>query len=288
MFVYFRIVVFVLLYILSNTNPSCNGKDEKEDDKPDVSLFVNPIFSPSFADPTFLRDNDGTFYVYSTEEDWNDGLGDKIIPIIKSKDLINWEYVGNVFSERPDFVKDGNHRWVWSPDAIKHDGKYFLFYSLSYGEDPKAGIGISWSDKPEGPFHDNGEFLRSDKIGVEHSIAPFFIEDNGKFYTFWGSFRGIYGIQQMGGFPKDKIQSYIKKGANLISVTTQTENDSVNILIHMLDENISIDDSLLIDGWTNYYREDDVSATAYFYMDKPSSNLPALDDVKIRTKNLIR
>ena len=188
--------ILVLILILL-TSSSCEKEEKKDGEiitEPEV-IFKNPVFEPSFADPTFLRDEDGTFYAYSTEEDWNDGNGDKIIPIVKSTNLVDWEYVGNAFSARPDFVNDGNHRWVWSPDAVKHDRKYFLFYSLSYGDDTKAGIGVSWSDKPEGPFIDNGELLRSDKIGVEHSIAPFFIEDNGRFYTLWGSFRGIYGIE---------------------------------------------------------------------------------------------
>lgn len=185
--------IFFFLFLIGCS--SCNKNDEKPDSESEGDIYTNPVFEPSFADPTFLRDDDGTFYAYSTEEKWNDGEGDKIIPIIKSNDLLNWEYVGNAFSSRPDFVKDGQHRWVWSPDAIMHDGKYFLFYSLSFGEDAQAGIGVSWSEKPEGPFHDNGEVIRSDKIGVEHSIAPFFFEEDGKIYTFWGSFRGIYGIE---------------------------------------------------------------------------------------------
>ncbi len=191
-----RIVAIVPLFGLTILAGFESCKEKQPDkEEPGKKIFTNPVFEPSFADPTFLRDDDGTFYAYSTEEDWNDGKGDKMIPIIKSTDLINWEYVGNAFDSRPDFVNDGNHRWVWSPDAVKHDGKYFLFYSLSYGEDDKAGIGVSWSNSPAGSFHDNGELLRSDKIGVEHSIAPYFIEDNGKYYTFWGSFRGIYGIE---------------------------------------------------------------------------------------------
>lgn len=93
-------------------------------------------------------------------------------------------------------------------------------------------------------------------------------------------------IQQMGGAMKDKVQRYIANGANLIPVTAQVENDSINILVHMLEKGISIDDPELINGWTNYYREDDVSATAYFYLDKPESNLPELGNVKLRTEKL--
>jgi hypothetical protein len=39
-------------------------------------------------------------------------------------------------------------------------------------------------------------------------------------------------------------------------------------------------------SWTNFYRSDDVSSTAYFYLDKPSTNLPALQPVAIRTASL--
>jgi len=48
----------------------------------------------------------------------------------------------------------------------------------------------------------------------------------------------------------------------------------------------NLEDPHLIDGWTNYYRSDDVSATAYFYLDKPSSNLPQLQPIDIRIVNL--
>jgi len=44
----------------------------------------------------------------------------------------------------------------------------------------------------------------------------------------------------------------------------------------LLEEGIvSLEDESLPDGWINFYREDDVSATAYFYLDKPVSGLPA-------------
>ncbi|MEG0012261.1 MAG: family 43 glycosylhydrolase, partial [Muribaculaceae bacterium] len=35
----------------------------------------------------------------------------------------------------------------------------------------------------------------SNEIGVQNSIDPFYIEEEGKKYVFWGSFRGIYYVQ---------------------------------------------------------------------------------------------
>lgn len=37
--------------------------------------------------------------------------------------------------------------------------------------------------------------FRSNEINVQNSIDPFYIEDAGKKFLFWGSFRGIYGIE---------------------------------------------------------------------------------------------
>jgi hypothetical protein len=39
-------------------------------------------------------------------------------------------------------------------------------------------------------------------------------------------------------------------------------------------------------GSTNYYRRDDVSATAYFYLDQPESNLPPIASVEMRLKDM--
>ena len=64
-----------------------------------------------------------------------------------------------------------------------------------WGGEWTCGIGVAASDKPEGPFKDHGMMFRSNEIGVQNSIDPFYIEDGGKKYMFWGSFRGIYGIE---------------------------------------------------------------------------------------------
>ncbi|MCG8306882.1 MAG: hypothetical protein MI975_05770, partial [Cytophagales bacterium] len=40
-------------------------------------------------------------------------------------------------------------------------------------------------------------------------------------------------------------------------------------------------------GWgVNYYRSDDVSATSYFYLDRPENNLPRLQPLEDRLKDM--
>ena len=47
---------------------------------------------------------------------------------------------------------------------------------------------------------------------------------------------------------------------------------------------MAITDPAFPQGWINFYRVDDYSATAYFYLDQPVSNLPELVSVKERIK----
>jgi len=91
-------------------------------------------------------------------------------------------------------------------------------------------------------------------------------------------------IQQMGGSFKQNVIDLMTQGVELIPVTVQN-NDTI---IHLYEPGQvnNLSDPDLIDGWTNYYRRDDVSATAYFYLDRPSSNLPELQVAEIRVADL--
>lgn len=91
-------------------------------------------------------------------------------------------------------------------------------------------------------------------------------------------------IQQIGGAPKEKVRKMIQAGADLRPVTISSEEGVVKLLEKQDYENLNDPD--LPDGWTNFYRSDDVSATAYFYLNKPTNNLPDLQPVQIRTANL--
>jgi len=76
--------------------------------------------------------------------------------------------------------------------------------------------------------------------------------------------------QQIGGAMKPDVIAMQKTGVPLVPVT-------INGNTHLLDAPRPLDDPSLPDGWTNFYRSDDVSAVAYFYLDSPESGLPASD-----------
>lgn len=91
-------------------------------------------------------------------------------------------------------------------------------------------------------------------------------------------------IQQIGGNEKSKVLALQKEGVPLIPVTIH-EVPTMHP-IYNPQKPADLSDKTLPEGWTNYYRSDDFSATAYFYLDKPENNLPALQSVNIRTAKL--
>ena len=87
-------------------------------------------------------------------------------------------------------------------------------------------------------------------------------------------------IQQMGGANRKDVLRMIKDGTELTPVTV----DGVKFL---LDPKRDLaDPTLPAEGWTNFYRRDDVCATALFYLDRPENNLPPLQPAAERTADL--
>ena len=187
---------------------ACSSSSSKAEDDPvdqPKNVYYNPVINYSLPDPSVIKGEDGYFYLYATENIRN-------LPIHRSKNLVDWEYVGTAFTNdtRPDFEPKGG---LWAPDINKIGDKYVLYYSMSvWGGEWTCGIGCATADKPEGPFKDHGKMFRSNEINVQNSIDPFYMEDGGKKYLFWGSFRGIYGIE----LSDDGLS--IKKGAKLRQV----------------------------------------------------------------------
>lgn len=149
--------------------------------------YRNPVIDENVPDPTIIR-TDAGFYLYCTERARN-------LPIYHSVDLVHWRFAGNAFTPetRPDFEPNAA---IWAPDINYINGKYVMFYCMSvWGGEWTCGIGIATADRPEGPFTDRGMLFRSNGIGVQNSIDPFYMEDEGKKYLIWGSFRGIYAVE---------------------------------------------------------------------------------------------
>ena len=173
---------------------SCSGtndsqiKDSNTSQYADTLIYINPVFEPVLADPTVVQVGD-EFYAYGTEDNWGEEGGYHLVPVIKSKDLVNWELVGNSMDTKPDWKERGG---IWAPDVTKVGNQFFMYYSFSTWGDPNPGVGLAIAEKPEGPFIDHGKVFDSEEIGVANSIDPFYIENDENNYLIWGSFHGLY------------------------------------------------------------------------------------------------
>ncbi len=96
--------------------------------------YTNPIIFQDFSDPDVIRKNDNFYMVASS---FNHTPG---IPVLKSKNLVDWKLIHYVFEELPfPRFKDVFHgEGAWAPSLRFHKGKYYV--SIPF---PDEGIYIS-------------------------------------------------------------------------------------------------------------------------------------------------
>lgn len=188
-------IAVCLYFILSACGDKKQAQDlnnsyEKNQLDLEENLYLNPVFEPVLADPTIVKSGE-YFYAYGTEDNWGKEGGYHLVPVIRSDDLVNWTLIGDAFQQKPNWKERGG---IWAPDVTKVNDQYYMYYSFSTWGDPNPGIGLAIADSPKGPFLDQGKVFLSQEIGVDNSIDPFYIQEEGDKYLFWGSFHGIYAV----------------------------------------------------------------------------------------------
>lgn len=159
----------------------------------------------SCADPSIIHAQDGAWYIYCTTDPLNGqdrnasgGFNFHLIPILKSFDLVNWVYQGDVFGSRPGWVK--SDAGLWAPDIRFFNGQYYLYYAASDTNAGGSAIGVATSSSPTGPWVDSGAPVvephpapccpGSRMATIDPAVAT---DTNGQRYIFYGSYFG--GIQ---------------------------------------------------------------------------------------------
>ncbi len=123
---------------VSNMNKSLVWKPDNED-----GTYKNPVIFADYSDPDVIRVGDG-FYMTASSFNCVPGL-----PILYSKDLVNWKIIGHAikrFADRRfDAPQHGNG--VWAPSIRYHNSWFWIFYG-----DPDAGIFMTKAKNPTGPW----------------------------------------------------------------------------------------------------------------------------------------
>jgi beta-xylosidase len=108
--------------------------------------YKNPIIHADYSDPDVVRAGDDYYLVASS---FNCAPG---LPILHSKDLVNWRIIGHVFKRQPPydvFNKPQHGNGVWAPAIRYYDGEFFVYYA-----DPDRGIYMAQAKNPAGPWSD--------------------------------------------------------------------------------------------------------------------------------------
>lgn len=108
--------------------------------------YKNPVLNADYSDPDAVRV--GTDY-YLTSSSFEDVPG---LPILHSKDLVNWRIIGHALKRQPPFEHFSIPRHgegVWAPSLRYHNGEFYLYYP-----DPDFGIYLTKAKEAAGPWSD--------------------------------------------------------------------------------------------------------------------------------------
>lgn len=106
--------------------------------------YKNPIIHADYSDPDVIRVGDDFYLVASS---FNAAPG---LPILHSKDLVNWTIIGHVFKRQPPYDvsdKPQHGNGVWAPAIRYHAGEFYIYYP-----DPDFGIYLTKAKTATGPW----------------------------------------------------------------------------------------------------------------------------------------
>ena len=162
---------------------SC-GQRQKPEVEAAVAKSGNPIFDGWYADPEGIIYGD-KYWIYPT---WSDVYENQVFfDCFSSKDLVNW-------TKHSAILDTAEVKWakkaMWAPGVISKDGKYYLFFSANdVHEGEIGGIGVSVSDRPEGPYKDLlGKPLINEIVNGAQPIDQFIYHDpdSDAYYMYYG------------------------------------------------------------------------------------------------------
>lgn len=143
-----------------------------------------PVYRHNFPDPHVVV-NGGEFIAYAT----NDGFN---LPMLVSRDLVNWSPVTDAAGRRVDgmptlapWVQEGR---TWAPEVMKVGAKWLLYYTAHSRRRKMQCLGVATADHPKGPFLDQSTeplVCQYDQGGTIDANP--FRDSDGKLYLYYKS-----------------------------------------------------------------------------------------------------
>ena len=139
--------------------------------------YTNPVIPGYHPDPSVCRVGDD-FYLVNSSFQYFPG-----VPIYHSRDLVNWELVGNVLTRESQLPLKGATSWlgIYAPTIRYHDGLWYMI-TTNVGN---GGNFLVTAKQPEGPWSEP-VWLKQD------GIDPSLFWENGKCYMMSNPNDGIW------------------------------------------------------------------------------------------------
>ena len=146
--------------------------------------YKNPVLYTDYSDPDAIRVGDDYYMTASSF------CNTPALPILHSKDLVNWEIIGYALENIPEErYKDPIHGCgVWAPAIRYHNDKFYIFFPM-----PDEGIYVTTAKNPRGEW---SEPVRIFKGAGWIDPCPFW-DDDGRCYMVSAYARSRIGFKSI-------------------------------------------------------------------------------------------
>lgn len=156
--------------------------------------YKNPILFADYSDPDVVKVGDD-FYMVSSSFNVMPG-----IPVLHSKDLVNWEIIGHVYDSLPfeKFDKPAHGLGSWAPSIRYHNGLFYVYFCT-----PHQGLFVGIAKNPAGPW----ELTQVADVELWEDPSPLW-DDDGNAYLVRGKVRAdILYIHKMSNDGKQLLDN---------------------------------------------------------------------------------
>ena len=230
------------------------------------------FYDINFQETTAWNENNLYFHAYWHRDTATQiGMDFELLPKIKARGRFLGVNIG--VKENPVYE---NYWWGEGEVKVFLDGDTNFPTLSSTGTEDY--IGTAWSQGAF--FNDYAGCLAANKDSLGWAFYRYHIPDPIFFKT---DCRVV--MQQMGGNRKELVASLQAKGVPLLVAGFDDTKSPVKPL-YKNGAVTDLSDPSFPPGFANFYRSDDVSATAYFYLGTPANDLPALQNLETRLYKL--
>lgn len=136
-----------------------------------ATTYSNPVLAGDYPDPSVIRVGN-EFWATATTSAWA-----PVFPLLVSRDLVNWQIAGSVFTKPPAW-SDGSY---WAPEISQHNGTFTIYYTGRKKGGPLC-VASATAVKVSGPYTDNGPLVCQEAGSIDSVPVT---DEHGQRYLIW-------------------------------------------------------------------------------------------------------